>query len=119
MSPDTARIATNGSRKVAIRSNAPKVGMKMPSSGVSASDRPAGPPAPPLISLNDRTALMKDSPTSGPVSASITHQARDAISSRHSLASSHDHGAAALGEGKEDLLERLAAGGGAARRRQR
>ena len=88
-------MATNGSRNVAIRSNAPKVGMKMPSSGVSASASPAGPPAPPLISLNDATAPMNDNPTSGPVSASITHQARDAISSRHSLASSQENGAAA------------------------
>src|SRR5712675_510262 len=45
---------------------------------------------------------MKDTPTSGPISASITHQECELISSRHSFLSSHLH---ALGEGKEDLLE--------------
>src|SRR5258708_9655211 len=45
---------------------------------------------------------MKDTPTSGPISASITHHERELISSRHSFLRSHLH---ALGEGKEDLLE--------------
>src|SRR5690349_12295140 len=46
---------------------------------------------------------MNDTPTSGPMSTSITHQERDAISSRHSLARSQRHGD--LGERKKHLLE--------------
>src|SRR5215471_2521338 len=42
---------------------------------------------------------MNDTPTSGPIAASITHHARDAISSRHSFASSQ------LSERKKDLFE--------------
>jgi hypothetical protein len=46
---------------------------------------------------------MKDTPTSGPITASITHQERELISSRHSFLTSHRH--ALLREGKEDLLK--------------
>ena len=46
---------------------------------------------------------MKDTPTNGPMSASMTHHERELISSRHSFFSSHFH--APLCEGKEDLLE--------------
>src|SRR5260370_42685201 len=46
---------------------------------------------------------MKDTPTSGPISASMTHHERELISSRHSFLTSHRH--ALLREGKEDLLE--------------
>src|SRR5262252_7053524 len=52
---------------------------------------------------------MNEMPTSGPMSASITHQARDASSSRHSLASSHANRSTALTAGlgprKHGLLE--------------
>src|SRR2546430_14247810 len=48
---------------------------------------------------------MKETPTSGPISASMTHHERDVISSRHSFFRSHFH--ALLCEGKEDLLEIL------------
>src|SRR5690349_21855743 len=46
---------------------------------------------------------MKVTPTSGPISASMTHHERDVVSSRHSLRKSHVQ--ALLCEGKEDLLE--------------
>ncbi len=46
---------------------------------------------------------MKETPTSGPVSRSITQKARAESSSRHSFSSSQVQGA--LGEGKEDLFE--------------
>src|SRR5258708_38265377 len=62
---------------------------------------------------------MKDTPTSGPISASITHHERELISSRHSFLRSHFH---ALGEGKEDLLEirrQVVAGALARKRRKR
>src|SRR5262245_35225337 len=90
---------------------------------------------------------MNDTPTSGPISTSITHQAREATSSRHSLRSNHEKarldrlaergkktlppneaeptrlfavlcGEAALGERKHDLLEIIGAFG-AARRGER
>src|SRR5262245_14605837 len=35
---------------------------------------------------------MNETPTSGPITSNITHQARDAISSRHSLPSSTKNG---------------------------
>src|SRR5215468_2820045 len=46
---------------------------------------------------------MNDTPTNGPISASITHQDRELSSSRHSFLKSHFQ--ALLREGKEDLLE--------------
>src|SRR6187549_4037578 len=45
---------------------------------------------------------MNDTPTSGPISTSITHHDRDAIRSRHSLRTSQPN---ALGERKHDLFE--------------
>src|SRR5713101_8325997 len=46
---------------------------------------------------------MKDTPTSGPINASMTHHGREFSSSRHSFFRSHFH--ALLREGKEDLLK--------------
>jgi hypothetical protein len=46
---------------------------------------------------------MKDTPTSGPVSTSITHHERELSSSRNSLSRSHDHGV--LGKRKKNLFE--------------
>src|ERR1700730_10382730 len=46
---------------------------------------------------------MKETPTSGPISTSMTHQEGELMSSRHSFFRSHFH--ALLCEGKEDLLE--------------
>src|SRR5436190_20741350 len=54
---------------------------------------------------------MNDRPTSGPITTSSTQYARDAISSRHSLANSHTSGAW-LGERKECLFQRAGAGAG-------
>src|ERR1041385_7351994 len=52
---------------------------------------------------------MNETPTSGPMPISSTHQARDTSSSRHSFASSQTNGAAplcaALGERKKHLFE--------------
>src|SRR5579872_5108404 len=48
---------------------------------------------------------MNDTPTSGPISSSIVHHARDATSSRHSLASSQKKAARPLCERKEDLFQ--------------
>src|SRR5215831_10006002 len=45
---------------------------------------------------------MNDTPTSGPMSTSITQKERDVMSSRHSFRSSHFQ---ASREGKEDLFE--------------
>src|SRR5436853_547840 len=78
-------------------------GATTPSSGNSASESPAAVPPCPLTSAYDRTALMKVTPTRGPTRASMTHQERDVISSRHSFFRSHVQ--APLCEGKEDLLE--------------
>src|SRR3982750_2539990 len=47
---------------------------------------------------------MKDTPTSGPISTSITHHARDESSSRHSFSISQANGD--LRERKEDLFKR-------------
>src|SRR3954468_102264 len=47
---------------------------------------------------------MKDTPTSGPISTSITHQVRDESSSRHSFSISQANGD--LRERKEDLFKR-------------
>src|SRR5258708_27106487 len=74
----------------------------MPYSGKGAWASPAAALPCPLASAYERTALMKDTPTSGPTSASITHHERELINSRHSFLRSHLQ---ALGEGKEDLLE--------------
>src|SRR5258707_1639182 len=98
-----ARMATKGRRKDAAISYALKVGATTPSSGNSASASPAAVPPFPLASAYERTALMKDTPTSGPISASMTHHERELISSRHSFFRSHFH--ALLREGKEDLFE--------------
>src|SRR5258707_11507798 len=98
-----ARMATKGRRKDAAISYALKVGATTPSSGNSASASPAAVPPFPLASAYERTALMKDTPTSGPIIASMTHHERELISSRHSFFRSHFH--ALLREGKEDLLE--------------
>ena len=105
-SPATRRIATNGSRNAAASSHALKVGAQTPTSGENASPTPAAVPFSPLASAYVRTALMNETPTSGPMSRHITHQARDASSSRHSLASSHRYGARrrASREGKKHLL---------------
>src|SRR5262245_49584312 len=46
---------------------------------------------------------MNETPTSGPINRSITHQAREAIRSRHSLSTSHMNGV--LREGKNDVLQ--------------
>src|ERR1700719_883988 len=96
-------MATNGRRNDAAISYALKVGATTPSSGNSASARPAAVPPFPLASAYERTALTKDTPTSGPIIASMTHHDRELISSRHSFFRSHFH--ALLREGKEDLLE--------------
>src|SRR6185295_7120217 len=70
-------------------SHALKVGAHTPMSGENASPTPAAVPFRPLSSAYVCTALMNETPTSGPIRTSITHQARDANSSRHSLRSSH------------------------------
>src|SRR6476661_4750020 len=119
-SPETRRIATNGSRKTAATSNALNVGAQMPTSGENASPTPADVPLNPLASAYVRTALMNVTPTSGPIASSSTHHAHDAISSRYSLRSNHRKAAAVAlapsGERKEHLFEIVAgcraAGGG-------
>src|SRR5262245_38105755 len=102
-SPVTNRIATNGSRKAAASSMALNVGAQMPMRGENASPTPADVPSRPLSSAYVRIALMNATPTSGPISRSITHHALEASSSRHSLRSSHRKGP--LRKGKHDLLE--------------
>ncbi len=82
-------MATNGSRNAAASSQALKVGAQTPMSGENASPTPAAVPFNPLASAYVRTALMNDTPTSGPIASSRIHQAREATSSRHSLRSSH------------------------------
>src|SRR4051794_41185963 len=96
-------MATNGSRNAAATSQALNVGAQMPTSGDNASPTPAAVPPSPLTSAYVCIALMNDTPTSGPIAASITHQARDTTSSRHSFATSHPN--ADLREGKKDLFE--------------
>ncbi len=93
-------MATNGRRNTATSSYALNVGAQMPVSGSQTAPHPL--PAPALTSANVPQAEMKDMPTSGPVSASMIHQDRDVISSRHSLRSSQSQ--APLGERKKDLL---------------
>ena len=82
-------------------------------------DGAATAPAPALISANERTPSMKHTPTSGPISASMSHHAREAMSSRHSLSKSH--ATADLRKSEEDIFE-IARGdgdaGGRGRRRQ-
>src|SRR5436305_3794938 len=102
LSPATTRIATNGRRNAAASSHALNVGAQMPISGENASPTPADVPFNPLASAYVCTALMNDTPVSGPIRISITHQARDATSSRHSLARRTTK---TLRERKEDLLE--------------
>src|SRR5579864_5452975 len=46
---------------------------------------------------------MNDTPTRGPMASNMTHQAREATSSRHSLSSNQTNGD--LGEGKKHLFE--------------
>src|SRR6266511_2250653 len=86
LSPATTRIATNGNRNAAASSHALNVGAQTPMSGENASPTPTAVPFSPLASAYVCTALMNDTPTSGPMSSSITHHARDDRSSRHSLA---------------------------------
>src|SRR5256885_11795344 len=116
-SPDTWRMATNGRRKAAASSHALKVGAQTPTNGENASPTPADVPFSPLASAYVRTALMNDTPTSGPIASSMIHHDRDATSSRASLRSSHT--SAALREGKEYLFQVAAARGSAARRGER
>src|SRR5437867_9284155 len=96
-------MATNGSRNAAAISHALNVGAQMPTSGDSASPTPAAVPPSPLTSAYVRIALMNDTPTSGPITTSITHHARETTSSRHSLASSQANGD--LRESKKHLFE--------------
>src|ERR1051326_7526076 len=102
LSPPTTRMATNGSRNAAASSHALNVGAHTPTSGENASPIPADVPFKALSSAYARRALMNQTPTSGPISASITHHARDASSSRHSFTSSH---ANRLRARKNDVLE--------------
>src|SRR5258706_202110 len=119
LSPDTRRIPTNGSRNAAASSHALNVGAQTPTSGKNASPAPIAleaAPLRPLTSAYVRTAPMNETPTSGPMSTSITHQARDDSSSRHSFSSSHSHaGRVRLRERKEYLFEAAAVRRGAAR----
>src|SRR2546423_1814273 len=96
-------MPTNGSRNAAASSHALKVGAHTPISGENASPTPADVPFRPLASAYVRTELMNEKPTSGPITRSSTQYARDAISSRHSLSSSHTN--ADLRKGKEHLFE--------------
>src|ERR1700730_860297 len=102
-SPETSRIATNGSRNAAASSQALNVGAQPPTSGETASPPPAAVPPSPLASPYVRTALMYDTPTSGPIVTSRLHHAREDTSSRHSLLTSHRR--ADVREGKEHLFE--------------
>src|SRR6266850_2701213 len=98
-------MATNGSRKTAANSQALNAGAQTPIRGDKASPTPADVPFRPLTSAYVRTALMKDTPTSGPIPKSNTHHARDTISSRHSLSRSQKN--ADLGERKKYLFQVL------------
>src|ERR1039458_7506565 len=73
----------------------------MPSSGLGPWARAAGPPAIPLAIEEEPTAVMNPRPTRGPIMRRSSQKAREAISSRNSLAASQRN----LREGKEDLLE--------------
>ncbi len=105
-------MPTNGKRNAAASSHALKVGAQMPTRGAKASPTPADVPLSPLNSPYAVTALMNETPTSGPITTSITHQARDASSSRHSFRTNQPK--AALREGKKHLFE-IGAFGQAAR----
>src|SRR5262245_17153442 len=102
-SPDTMRIVTNGSRKTATISYALNVGAQTPTNGENASPTPIDVPPSPLASAYVRTALMNDTPTSGPLRRSMIHQDFETASSRHSLRSSHCHGRSS--ERKEHVLK--------------
>src|SRR5579872_6972166 len=102
-SPATSRMATNGSRNTAASSQALNVGAQTPISGESASPTPAAVPFRPLTSAYVRTALMNETPTSGPMPSSSTHHDRETTSSRHSLLRSQKNGG--LREGKKDLFQ--------------
>src|ERR1039458_6877712 len=73
----------------------------MPSSGLGPWARAAGPPAIPLAIEEEPTAVMNPRPTRGPIMRRSSQKAREAISSRNSLAASQRN----LREGKEDLLQ--------------
>ena len=92
-------MATNGNRNAAASSHALKVGAQTPVSGENACPTPSPVPLALLNSPYAVTALMNDMPASGPITTSSTQYARDATSSRHSLANSHN-----LGERKECLF---------------
>ena len=98
-------MATNGSRNAAAISQALKVGAQTPISGENASPTPAEVPPSPLASAYVRTALINDTPTSGPIRIRKTHQDRAVTNSCHSLRSSQTQG---LCEGKKYLLEIMA-----------
>src|SRR6267142_2350646 len=98
-------MPTNGSRNAAASSHALKVGAQTPMSGENASPTPCPTAVPlsPLASAYVRTALMNDTPTSGPMATSRIHHERDATSSRHSFLSSHAK--ACLCEGEKDIFQ--------------
>src|SRR5438270_6961813 len=96
-------MPTNGSRNAAASSHAENVGAHTPTSGENASPTPAAVPFSPLASAYVRTALMNETPTSGPIASSMIHHAREAMSSRHSLRRSHTK--AELRERKKYLFE--------------
>src|SRR5215813_8057259 len=102
-SPENSLMATNGSKNAAANSQALKVGAQMPTSGENASPTPVEVPPRPLASAYVCTALINETPTSGPIRMRKAHHARDASNSRHSLLSSH--AGAELGERKKDLLK--------------
>src|SRR4051812_3175376 len=110
-SPATNRIATNGNRNAAASSHALNVGAQIPISGENASPTPTDVPFNPLASAYVWTALMNETPVSGPMRINITHHAREATSSRHSLATSTTK---MLRERKEDLFEIVRRGRAAA-----
>src|SRR5262245_847716 len=79
----------------------------MPSSGLSPCESAAGPPPAPLASPYRLTAVANAWPASSPTHSVKTSIARDAPSSRHSLAASHRirADAPASGERKKHVLE--------------
>src|SRR5215217_5975007 len=108
-------MATKGSRNTAASSQALNVGPQIPTRGENASPTPAADPLNPLASAYVRTALMNANPTSGPMTSNSTHQAREALSSRASLRSSHHQ--LPLSERKKHLFERPTRAGARAERR--
>src|SRR4051812_961554 len=109
-------MATYGSRNTAASSQALNVGSQIPTRGENASPIPAADPLNPLASAYVRTALMNANPTSGPMTSSSTHQAREALSSRDSFRSSHYQ--LALSERKKHLFECTGRSGARGERRQ-